>query len=270
MPEGHTIHRLARRHTRLVGRGATVSVSTLQDRFAAGAARLDGARFERAEAHGKHLFHRYTAADGEPLRLHVHLGLYGKFTDGMLPAPPARGALRMRLLTDERWFDLRGPIACELLTAQEVDAITDRLGPDPLARRPDAQPFLDRVGRSRAPVARLLMDQSVIAGVGNVYRAEVLFRQRVPPMAAGRDLDEASREAIWEDTVGLLAAGVRSGRIVTTLPEHRARPSGRARAVDAHYVYRREGQPCRLCGTPIAHADLDSRNLFWCPHCQAG
>ncbi|QWC85675.1 Fpg/Nei family DNA glycosylase [Nocardioidaceae bacterium] len=270
MPEGHTIHRLARRHSRLVGRGTTVSASTLQDRFAAGAARLDGASFARAEAYGKHLFHRYTAADGEPLRLHVHLGLYGKFTDGTAPAPPARGALRLRLLTEERWFDLRGPIACELVTDEEVAAIAARLGPDPLARRRDPAPFLDRVARSRAPIARLLMDQAVVAGVGNVYRAEVLFRQRVPPMAPGRDLDGATREAIWEDLVGLLAAGVRSGRIVTTLPEHRARPSGRPRSVDAHYVYRRDGQPCRLCGTPVARAELDHRNLFWCPHCQAG
>ena len=270
MPEGHTIHRLARRHSRIIGRGSVASAITLQDRFTAGAARLDGAAFVRAEAYGKHLFQCWTASDGEPLTLHVHLGLYGKFTDGALPAPEPRGALRLRLLTPDRWLDLRGPIACELVDDEQVAAIEARLGPDPLARRRDPEPYLRRVSRSRAPIARLLMDQAVIAGVGNVYRAEVLFRQRIAPMTLGRDLDPASIEAVWEDLTGLLASGVRTGRIVTTAPEHRERPSGRPRSVDAHYVYRRQGLPCRLCGTPVAHADLDGRNLFWCPHCQAG
>ena len=75
---------------------------------------------------------------------------------------------------------------------------------------------------------------------------------------------------LWEDLSGLLAAGVRTGRIVTTQPEHRARARGRVRLEDAHYVYRRAGLPCRVCGTKILTDLLVGRNLFWCPHCQAG
>ena len=76
-------------------------------------------------------------------------------------------------------------------------------------------------------------------------------------------------QALWTDLSALLAAGLRSGRIVTTRPEHRARPSGRARPEDAHYVYRRAGLACRVCGTKILTDLLAGRNLFWCPHCQA-
>ena len=120
-----------------------------------------------------------------------------------------------------------------------------RLGPDPLRRRPDVEAFVGRVLRSRAPIATLLMDQSVVAGVGNVYRAEVLFRHRLDPYRAGRDHDAAVLHALWDDLVVLLRAGVRAGRIVTTHPEDRERPAGRPRRVDAHYVYGRAGLPCR-------------------------
>ncbi len=269
MPEGHTIHRLARRHQQLFA-GQQVGVDSPQGRFAEGAALLDGHTLLAAEAWGKHLFHVY---EGD-LRVHVHLGLFGKFRDGARPAPTPRGALRMRLLGEERWLELRGPIACEVLTPAECDAVVARLGPDPL--RPGTQRATDaagaevgaRLARSRAPIGTLLMDQSVVAGVGNVYRAEVLFRHRVDPFIPGRDLDPAVWEAIWADLRVLMRAGVRAGRIVTTRPDDRERPHGRPRRVDAYYVYRRDGLPCRVCGTLVRRTELGNRNLFWCPTCQ--
>jgi endonuclease VIII len=263
VPEGHTIHRLARRHARLLG-GQHVSADSPQGRFEDGAAILDGRTLDATDAWGKHLFHRY-----DDLWLHVHLGLYGKFRDGLLPAPPPQGALRLRLLGGGHWLELRGPTACEVLTDDERKAVLGRLGPDPLRRRPDVEAFLARVLRSRAPVATLLMDQSVVAGVGNVYRAEVLFRQRLDPYRPGRDHDRAVLQALWDDLVVLLRAGVRAGRIVTTLPDDRERPSGRPRRVDAYYAYGRAGLPCRVCGTPVQDAILAARRLFWCPACQA-
>ncbi len=263
MPEGHTIHRLARRHARLLV-GQRVAADSPQGRFEDGAAVLDGRVLESTDAWGKHLFHRY-----DDLWLHVHLGLYGKFRDGALPAPPPRGALRLRLVGEESWLELRGPTACELMTDAERRAVLDRLGPDPLRRRPDVDAFVDRVARSRAPIGRMLMDQAVIAGVGNVYRAEVLFRQRLDPFLPGRQVEQATVLAIWDDLVGLLRAGVRAGRIVTTHPEDRERPAGRARRVDSHYVYGRAALPCRVCGTPVMDALVAARRLFWCPVCQA-
>jgi endonuclease-8 len=263
MPEGHTIHRLARRHQRLLG-GQPITAASPQGRFADGAALLDGRVLERTDAWGKHLFHRYSGR----LWLHIHLGLYGKFADGALPAPEPRGALRLRIEGSEQWLDLRGPITCEVLTPAEKLLVTAPLGPDPL--RPDAEPerAAVRLARSRTALGALLMNQNVLAGVGNVYRAEILFRHRVSPFLPGRDLEPGQWTEIWADLVTLMRAGVRAGRIVTTERADRERSSGPARRSDAHYVYRRTGEPCRRCGTPIAHAVMVARNLFWCPRCQ--
>ncbi|MEN8672860.1 DNA-formamidopyrimidine glycosylase family protein [Nocardioides sp.] len=263
MPEGHSIHRLARRHQRDLA-GERVTASSPQGRFADGAALLSGRTLDGTDAWGKHLFHRY-----DDLWLHVHLGLYGKFRDGSGPPPDPVGALRLRLVTDERWLDLRGPIACEVLSPDQRDSLLSRLGPDPLRRGADPAAAIARIGRSRRPVGALLMDQQVLAGVGNVYRAELLFRHRVSPFLAGRDLDSATWEAMWEDLVVLMRAGARSGRIITTEPDDRERPAGRPRRSDAHYVYRRAGLACRRCGTPVEIAAMEARNLFWCPVCQA-
>lgn len=166
MPEGHTIHRLARDHSALL-KGVAVGVSSPQGRFADGAGRLDGRTVTRIEPYGKHLWYSFS---GTRERLHVHLGLYGKFTQGPLPAPEPRGALRLRLTTDASWLDLRGPTACELMAPPERSAVLARLGPDPLAAKPDGAAAFARLSRSRTPLGALLMDQSVLAGVGNVYR----------------------------------------------------------------------------------------------------
>lgn len=265
MPEGHTIHRLARDHAAFL-KGHPIAVSSPQGRFADGAALLDGRTLDRIEPYGKHLWYSF---GGVAERLHVHLGLYGKFTSGPLPAPEVRGALRLRLTTASAWVDLRGPTACELMTPPERRAVLARLGPDPLGARPDGTAAFARIARSRAPLGVLLMDQSVLAGVGNVYRAEVLYRQGLSPFRAGRELSPAAWEALWEDLVLLMRAGLRAGRIVTTRPEDRRRRTGKATREDAHYVYRRQGLPCRSCGAEIRTQVMAGRNLFWCPHEQA-
>jgi endonuclease-8 len=264
MPEGHTLHRIARQHTRLLV-GVGVRATSPQGRFTDGAALIDGRAVTAVEAYGKHLFHRF---DGTDLTLHVHLGLYGTFVVGTQPAPEPRGALRLRLETATDYIDLRGATAVELLDPPAVDRIIARLGPDPLRRRPDPARAYARLARTRTPLAAALMDQSVIAGIGNVYRAELLFRHRRDPYQPARDLDPEQWQQMWDDLSLLMRAGVRSGRIVTTLPQDRGHPSGQARPDDAHYVYRRTGLPCRVSGTPILTRELAGRNLFWCPVCQ--
>ena len=284
MPEGHVIHRIAGELTESFG-GLVVESSSPQGRFELGAQKLDGLTFDAASAWGKHMFVRFV---GEELCVNIHLGLLGKFffTRGVLPADvPVTGAVRWRLGVphpdevdaqhtgrEAVVMDLRGPNVCALRTPDEVAAIEARLGPDPL--RPDADPDVawGRIRRSARPIGVLLMDQAIFAGVGNIYRAEVLFRHRLDPQLPGKSLRRRDFDAVWADLVDLMPLGVRSGRIDTVRPEHSPEAMGRPGRVDAHggevYVYRRTGQPCLVCGTTIAQADMAGRNLFWCPRCQ--
>jgi endonuclease VIII len=291
VPEGHTIHRLAEDFLQRFA-GRPVRASSPQGKFSDGAALLDGQVMSGAEAHGKHLFLGFESVGW----VHVHLGLYGKFTFGTGPAPAPVGQIRLRLtggigdgdhdaghdighdaghdgnLDAGHYADLRGPARCELLTTPEKFAVSDRLGPDPLRPGADPERAWARLSRSRTTVAALLMDQKVVAGVGNVYRAEVLFRHGIDPYRPGRDLTRAEWDAVWADLVALMREGVRVGRIDTVRPEHTPEAMGRPPRVDDHggevYVYRRAGLPCHVCGTEIRAADHAARNLFWCPRCQ--
>ncbi len=269
MPEGHTLHRLARLHQRRFA-GETVTVSSPQGRFA-DAAILDGQVFRRASAWGKHLFHHYggTNAATGPI-VHVHLGLYGTFREHRTPMPEPRGQVRMRIVGAEYGTDLRGPTACEVIDEAQVSAILDRLGPDPL--RPDADPARawERISKSRRAIGALLMDQSVLAGIGNVYRSELLFRHGIDPYRPGRDVDPGEFDAAWTDLVELMKIGVRRGRIIVVRPEHDHGAPAYGPRRPRTYVYRRAGEPCRLCGTTVLTAEMEGRNLFWCPDCQAG
>ncbi|MCG5432460.1 Fpg/Nei family DNA glycosylase [Mycobacterium sp. MYCO198283] len=271
MPEGHTLHRLARLHQRRYAR-APVAVSSPQGRFAEGAAAVDGRVLKKADAWGKHLFHHYGARPGRGdggLIVHVHLGLYGTFTEHAVPLPAPRGAVRMRMVGAEYGTDLRGPTACEVLDQHEVDAILARLGPDPLRPDADPTPAWSKIAKSRRPIAALLMDQSVLAGVGNVYRSELLFRHRINPYRPGTSITSDEFAAAWDDLVALMKVGLRRGRIITIRTEDdRGAPSWRPGG-PRHYVYRRTGEPCRICATPIRTAVVEGRNLYWCPHCQS-
>lgn len=275
MPEGHTLHRLADEVTSAFG-GHLVRAGSPQGRFDAGAGQVDGTRLLDADAWGKQLFIRF---EGDRF-VHVHLGLYGHFDvyDDVAAVPEPIGQVRLRLVRPAgaqrpaAYADLRGATRCELVTAAERDAVVARIGPDPL--REDAEPdrAWERIARSSAPIGTLLMDQSVLAGVGNVYRAEVLFRHRIHPLRPGRTLRVSQWRAIWDDLVVLMREGVRTGRIDTVRPAHLPEAMGRPPRVDDHggevYVYRRTGQPCHVCARPVRTDVLGGRNLFWCAHCQ--
>ncbi|WP_408896406.1 Fpg/Nei family DNA glycosylase [Nocardioides sp. R1-1] len=277
MPEGHTLHRLAGELTAVFG-GNRVQVGSPQGRFAESAARLDGALLLDADAWGKQLFVRF---EGERF-VHVHLGLYGTFDVRELApgadVPLPVGQVRLRLVrpaTATRpaaYGDLRGATTCALVTAAERDAVAARVGPDPLRADADPDRSWFRIARSAAPIGTLLMDQTVLAGVGNVYRAEVLFRHRIHPMRPGRTLRRTQWRAIWDDLVVLMGEGVQTGRIDTVRPEHSPDAMGRPPRVDDHggevYVYRRAGQACHVCGSKVRTEVLGGRNLFWCARCQ--
>ncbi|MGC5615935.1 Fpg/Nei family DNA glycosylase [Georgenia sp. Z1491] len=196
-----------------------------------------------------------------------------------LVVPEPRPTVRLRLLTDTVVADLTGPARCDLIDEGQKDSVHDRLGPDPLRRDADPERFVAAVRRTRRSVGELLMDQSVIAGVGNIYRAEALYRARIHPRTEGRAVSVARLRAMWDDVAELLADGVEHGVIVTTRPEDRRapRPDSWARAAERAtdeeadfrwYVYRRAGRPCHVCGNPVSIDDLAGRTVFWCARCQ--
>jgi endonuclease-8 len=267
VPEGHTIHRLAARHRELFA-GRRLSVSSPQGRFAAGAELLTGRTLTDTEAYGKHLLHHYEA----DLTLHVHLGLYGKFADGTVPAPPPVGQLRLRVVGDDHWLDLRGPTACEVLEPPQVAALRDRLGEDPLRDDADPRAAYARMVVSTRPVAALLLDQSIVAGCGLIYATEVLFRAGLAPTTPGRRVGADCFDELWDDLRALMKEGVARGRIDTVHTAHTPEAMRRAPRVDRHggevYVYRRTGQPCLICSTAVQRGDMVGRNLYWCARCQ--
>jgi endonuclease VIII len=274
VPEGHTLRRLADDLTAAFA-GRTLEVTSPQGRFAADAALLDGQRCLGADSAGKHLFVEF---EGERF-VHVHLGLIGGFAvhQRVAEVPAPVGAVRLRLVTADddgptSYADLRGATRCALVGETHRDEVLAGLGPDPL--RTDAEPerAWRRISRSPRPIGDLLMDQSVIGGVGNVYRAEVLFRHRIHPLRPGRTLRVGQFRAIWEDLVLLMGEGVVSGRIDTVRAEHTPEAMGRPPRRDDHggevYVYRRNGMACLVCGRTVRTDVLAGRNVFWCPRCQ--
>jgi endonuclease-8 len=295
MPEGHSVHRIARQFARHFT-GVPVSVTSPQGRFAADAALLDGHVIVEARAVGKQMFLEFDNG----LYLRVHLGLYGAWdfagaitvggegeaslssigaprltrlrmseqevareADETFPPDPI-GQVRVRLLTDNVVGDLRGPTACVVQTAEEVQAVIDKLGPDPLVDDSAAaeERFVATVRKKGVPIALLLMDQSVVSGIGNVYRAELLFRARQNPFSTGKEVREEVVRVLWRDWVHLLGIGYDTGLMYTMDDED----SGEK---PEHWVYKRTGEPCLVCGTPIQMQELGGRKLYWCPTDQA-
>ncbi|WP_201465552.1 Fpg/Nei family DNA glycosylase [Janibacter melonis] len=278
MPEGHTLARIAGALDAAFA-DSEVQVSSPQGRFAAGAELLDGGVVREARSHGKQLFVEVEPPGSpEPRVLHVHLGLIGTFTIdevAFVGEKPVVGQVRCRIEGEGHVADLRGPMVCAVITPEEEAGIRDRLGPDPL-REESGERGWERVTRSRKEVAALLMDQSVVAGIGNVYRCEVLFRHRVDPATPGRALARDTWDAIWADLRRLMPLGVATGRIVTREDQVEVVEEAMAKGETPHltertsYVYRRTGEPCRVCGAPVSMRDLAGRKLYWCAVCQTG
>lgn len=330
MPEGHSVHRIARQFgVNFVG--TRPEVSSPQGRFAQGAALLNHREMTDARAVGKQMFLEFEERDW----LRVHLGIYGAwdFTGevkidpsiqihatklgrgrfgqtGMAGAvdvldragedsvtsigaprrarvrmaehdserpesgefpPPPRGQVRVRLLTDTVCADLRGPTACEVLDPSEVAAVMQRLGPDPANANTDAERerFVSRAARTRTPIGLVLMDQSVIAGIGNVYRAELLFRAGIDPHTPAQQLSERVLGELWDDWAHLLEIGITVGQMITIDGlEGDAYLQALRERDERHWVYKLEGTPCKRCGANIVLEEMGKRKLYWCPGCQ--
>ena len=260
MPEGHTIHRLADDHNRDFA-GQRLQVLSPQGRFDDGAKLLNGQMLKSVEAFGKHLFYRW-----DKQTLHLHLGLYGKFRRHTLPLPEPRGQVRLRVIGEKLAFDLNGPTACELLTASEVASLKNRLGADPLRADSDPDVAWKKISRSRSSIGTLLMDQSVIAGVGNIYRSEILYLLGIHPSRQGNTLSPSEFQSIWDLAVSLLKIGKRYNRIITTTPEDIGKSRTRMNREERLWIYKKPA--CIRCNTPIQSWKIAARTVFACPTCQ--
>jgi endonuclease-8 len=198
----------------------------------------------------------------------VHLGLFGRFRVHLGPEPPDPvGMVRMRMVTDEVTIDLSGPTACAIGTSDDRDRFVARLGPDPLRR--DAKPAVavDRIRRSRQAIGTLLLDQTVISGVGNVYRAEALYVTGIHPQRPGAAVSADEADALWSTIAAMLRRGVKDNRIVTVHRlEEDAPERGRTRRGEATYVYHRDR--CLRCATAVQTVELGGRACWFCPTCQ--
>ncbi len=261
MPEGHTIHRLARdQHRDLVGQ--PVDADAGQDRFAEGARRLHGHVLVHAEAWGKHLFHRYDSGEV----LHVHLGLFGRWRRRRDPSPEPTPTTRLRLAGDDIAWDLTGPMVCALIAPDEQDAVVARLGPDPLRAEADPERMWARLQRSAKPIGVLLMEQDVVAGIGNVYRSELCNICGIDPRRPGRQVTREEFDELWAEAVSQLRLGVRRRRIVTMSADDLPRPLNRLRRGEGRYVYKQEA--CGRCATSLDVFPLAGRTTWRCPTCQ--
>lgn len=257
MPEGHTVHRLADDLAATLS-GGPVAASSPQGRFADGAAMIDGDPLSRSDAYGKYLFCEF----GGGTLLHVHLGLIGKFRPVPTDAVPG-DTIRLRLENDHAAWHLTGPARCELIDPGERARITAGLGPDPLRPRADVRRFHAALARTTKPIGATLLDQSVIAGIGNVYRAEVLFLRGLHPLRPSSSLAAEEVDGLWVETRRQLRRGVRLNRIVTTDPREIGRPLARIAGDDRLYVYHRSN--CRRCGTELRTVEVGGRPLQYCP-----
>ena len=268
MPEGHTVHRLARDHTKAFA-GQKLIVDSPQGRFADEASLLTGRKMTNVLAHGKHLFYEWSPGRGARAGanlVHVHLGLYGKFRLHKNPAPEPRGAVRVRMIGTEKTFDLNGPTRCEILSKADYQKLLDRLGQDPLKQNADPEVVWNRISKSRAAIGTLLLNQSVIAGLGNIYRAEILFLLGLHPEQPGSSLSREQFDQLWKLSVDLLAIGVRYNRIITVDLSQAGKPASRLKRDERLLVYKKTR--CTECNAKIRKWELGARTMYACEKCQ--
>lgn len=259
MPEGDTVWFTAARLNDALAGGRLVRFELRVPRHAT--ADLTGSVVREVVSRGKHLLMRI-----EPdVTLHSHLGMEGSWrlrpTSGRVPGPRAAG-VRAVLMTDA-WLAIGSDLArLDVVRSDRESELVGHLGPDLLGPDWDAAEAVRRLSASPdRPVAEALLDQSNLAGIGNVYQAELLFLRGVhpqTPLASAGDVDRLVRLARE-----LLLANRSSPGHVTT---------GDRRPGRRHWVYRRGGSPCRRCGTLIERGRIgapgEQRVAFWCPHCQ--
>jgi endonuclease-8 len=271
MPEGHTIRALANDWGEHVGERYEISAPSNRVPFVGD---IDGHELVAVDTKGKHLFLGFD----NRLWVHIHLGRVGKFnwhTEDEAVTPP-KDSVRLRMVGQRGWVDLVGPVIAAVIQDEEVGHAKAKLGPDPLHATADPAPAKERIQKSKRAIGALLMDQTIIAGIGNIYRAELLWRSKISPYRPGTEISDEEFDQLWEDSVLLLSDGAREHKygeptntVGRRLPDGSdPRPEGDAARGNHTQAYGRTGLPCARCGTDIVQAEMNARVVYWCPVCQ--
>ena len=262
MPEGHKTHFLAREHHDLLGKEAPLKVTSPQGRFREDARKVSGRCLESVRAAGKHLFYEFEGA----AIVHVHLGRYGKFRQRESPPPKPVGQIRMRMVGANVSLALTGPPTCRVIDSEIQKEVMERLGPDPLAGGKKSDVWKN-ITKSEKPIGALLLDQSVVAGVGNIFRAEILFEAGLDPHIAGSDLSQDSFDRLWKSLKRMMTVGLKHGKIIAVTAGEAGMPLAKIAEDQRFRVY---GQTeCPQCDSPISTVEVAARRLYLCKHCQS-
>lgn len=265
MAEGHSILRWARALRPLVGQPLTdVGVPK---RWSERATVLAGQHLSGISTHGKHLLLHLS----EGLTIHCHAMMYGSWQFGrpdmQLRKPEDR--VRLRLLTEERQaVFFNGPVV-ELLTPEELRAHErlSALGPDLLQPDFDRDEVWRRLLRSRdRAIGDAILDQRIVAGIGNIFKSEGLFLAAIDPRVPLRELDRSRVERLWDRLIPVMLDNARrSGPIMTLDPALR-------RGGERYWVYRRRGRRCFRCqgGVEMRRQGEHQRSTYFCASCQKG
>jgi formamidopyrimidine-DNA glycosylase len=270
LPEVETVR--ARLEPRLVGRRLE-HVEILDPRLtrpvdpAGVAAQLEGERIAALGRRGKYLVVRFESG----LVLLVHLRMTGQLlhANGSLPADDVhrRAVVRLDDGSDVIYRDVRRFGTWQLLEGDDLEAyLAERVGGEPLARSFTSRQLAEVLAGRRAPVKAALLDQRRVAGVGNIYADEALWRAQVHPLRPAGELTEEEIKALHRGIRLALRAGI--ARQGATLNNYRT-PDGSPGSMQHEFkVYGRAGEPCDRCGTPIEKIRAAGRGTWYCPHCQ--
>ncbi|WP_375484898.1 DNA-formamidopyrimidine glycosylase family protein [uncultured Jatrophihabitans sp.] len=263
MPEGDSVYLVARRlDTALRDRMLTAGELRVPQHATAD---LAGRTVLGHDTHGKHLLTRLDGDGG--LTLHTHLRMDGSWTvvraGRQLPAR-LDGDIRVRLGADDGQvaYGLSIPVV-ELIKTDEEDSVVGHLGPDPLRKDWDAAVAVERLSSDPSrPLAAALLDQRLVAGLGNLWANELAFLRGHSPWTPIGDVDVPA----------LVRLAARALRVSATVEGMYQVTTGNRRRGEQHWVTGRAGRPCLRCGTPVrvAAETADERRTWWCPHCQPG
>lgn len=234
---------------------------------AAVAAELEGERIAAVERRGKYLVFRFDS--GRALLIHLRMtGSVRHVQPGTsVDDPYCRAVVRLDDGSDVMYRDVRRFGTWLVVEPDELDPyLTQRLGAEPLDRTFTARALGARLARRRAPIKAALLDQRTVAGMGNIYADEALWRASVHPLRTAGGLDPEEVRRLTRGVKDALRAGI--ARQGATLRDY-TQPDGRSGRMQKDFkVYGRTGEPCDRCGTPIEKARVAGRGTWFCPRCQ--